>query len=228
VAESAQHAVGRRLTRGVRHGARWAVLSRLADTLFGAVVRVRGPGRRTVQPQAGSTSQAAQRQSPHSFDRFNSTGKQHNMTLLLASSSGDTHGFLPEQIGSLIVQPVHAASVAMRVAWSPPLLPMSTGRPSSRATPGRHGCPKVARSLHPMPVSTRSWFARRRRLSIISRELAEDSGPSAQERVALAWRRPSRPRSIPRSFATSSPKGASYGERQGFLTPRYDPWFRPG
>jgi hypothetical protein len=35
---------------------------------------------------------------------------------LLTSTSGGTHGLLPEQLGTLIVQPVREKSVALRVA----------------------------------------------------------------------------------------------------------------
>lgn len=101
---------------------------------------------------------------------------------LLTSPSGGTHGLLPDEIGPLIVQPVRQMSVALRAAS---VVTTSAHEYRLPVVEGDAGAAWVAEGaeiaasdadfdeivVRPQKVAG---------LSIISRELAEDSSPSAQ------------------------------------------------
>lgn len=104
---------------------------------------------------------------------------------LLTSVSGGTHGLLPDQIGALIVQPVREISVALRIATVATTTAHEYRVPVVEGDAGAAWVPEggeIAASdaafdeivVRPQKVAG---------LSIISRELAEDSAPSAQELV---------------------------------------------
>ncbi|MDZ7883610.1 MAG: phage major capsid protein [Mycobacterium sp.] len=104
---------------------------------------------------------------------------------LLTSTSGGTHGLLPDEIGALIVQPVRDKSVALRIAsvvttisheYRVPIVEGDAGA-AWVAEAGEIAASDAAFDelvVRPQKVAG---------LSIISRELAEDSAPSAQQLV---------------------------------------------
>lgn len=108
------------------------------------------------------------------------------MTLLTATVGG-THGLLPNEIGALITQPVRRASVALRVATVVETISNEYRLP---IVEGDAGAAWVAEGgeitatdadfdeivVRPQKVAG---------LSIISRELAEDSSPSATQEVGV-------------------------------------------
>ncbi|WP_330359216.1 phage major capsid protein [Mycobacteroides abscessus] len=117
------------------------------------------------------------------FVHLNSPGRQQlNMTLLTTSTNG---ALLPNEIGSLIVQPVRQMSVALSVAT---IVTTSAHEHRVPIVKGDAGAAWVAEGaeitasdadfdeivVQPQKVAG---------LSIISRELAEDSSPSAQAAV---------------------------------------------
>lgn len=101
---------------------------------------------------------------------------------LLTSTSGGTHGLLPEQLGALITQPVRQASVAMRVAAvvttiaNEYRIPIVEGDAGVAWIAEGAEIPATDADFDEMVVTPRKVGG----LSIISRELAEDSSPSAQ------------------------------------------------
>lgn len=104
---------------------------------------------------------------------------------LLTSPAGGTHGLLPDQIGALVTQPVRQMSVALRTAT------VVTSTSTEYRVPiveGDAGAMWVAEGGE--ITATDADFdeivvrpAKVAGLSIISRELAEDSAPSAQALV---------------------------------------------
>ena len=104
---------------------------------------------------------------------------------LLTSPSGGTHGLLPNEIGSLIVQPVRQLSVGLRVAT---VVTTTAHEYRVPVVEGDAGAAWIAEGAE--ITATDSAFdevvVRPQKvagLSIISRELAEDSAPSAQQLV---------------------------------------------
>lgn len=104
---------------------------------------------------------------------------------LLTSISGGTHGLLPEELGPLVIQPVREASVAMRVAA---VVTTSSNEYRIPVVEGDAGVAWIAEGAE-IPASDADFDevvvrpAKVGGLSIISRELAEDSSPSAQQLV---------------------------------------------
>jgi HK97 family phage major capsid protein len=104
---------------------------------------------------------------------------------LLTSPSGGTHGLLPQQLGSLIVQPVRRASVALGVASvvtttsNEYRIPVVEGDAGVAWIAEGAGIPATDADFDEVVVRP----AKVDGLSIISRELAEDSSPSAQQLV---------------------------------------------
>ncbi|OBH45372.1 capsid protein [Mycobacterium intracellulare] len=104
---------------------------------------------------------------------------------LLTSPSGSTHGLLPDEIGSLITQPVRQLSVALRVATVVTTtaheyrVPVVLGDAGAAWVP--EGGEITASDADFDEIVVRP--AKVAGLSIISRELAEDSAPSAQALV---------------------------------------------
>jgi HK97 family phage major capsid protein len=101
---------------------------------------------------------------------------------LLTTATGSTHGLLPDQIGALIVQPVRAASVALRVAtvitteaheFRVPVLEGDAGAAWTAEGTEIAASDAVFDEIVVTPKKVAG-------LSIISRELANDSAPSAQ------------------------------------------------
>lgn len=104
---------------------------------------------------------------------------------LLTSPSGGTHGLLPDEIGALIVQPVRAKSVALRVASVVTTISHEYRVP---IVEGDAGAAWVAEAgeIVASDAAFDELVVRPQKvagLSIISRELAEDSAPSAQQLV---------------------------------------------
>lgn len=106
------------------------------------------------------------------------------MTLLTATS-GSTHGLLPDQIGALITTPVRQASIALQVATVASTdsheyrVPVVLGDAGVAWTPeGSEITPSDAEFEEIIVVPNKVAG-----LSIISRELANDSAPSAQQLV---------------------------------------------
>ncbi|MGH3967729.1 MAG: phage major capsid protein [Mycobacterium sp.] len=106
------------------------------------------------------------------------------MTLLTATT-GSTHGLLPDEIGQLIVQPVRTASVALQVAtvattnsheYRVPVALSDAGAAWTKE--GDEIAPSDAQFDEIVVVPQKVAG-----LSIISRELASDSAPSAQQLV---------------------------------------------
>lgn len=104
---------------------------------------------------------------------------------LFTPPTGGTHGLLPDQIGALIIQPVRQMSVALRVAS------VATTTAHEYRVPiveGDAGAAWVAEGAE-MTASDAAFdelVVRPEKvagLSVISRELAEDSAPSAQQLV---------------------------------------------
>lgn len=104
---------------------------------------------------------------------------------LLTSPSGGTHGLLPEQLGALITQPVRDKSVALRIAT---VVTTSSTEYRVPVVEGDAGAAWIAEGAEitasdadfdEVVVTPRKVGG----LSIISRELAEDSSPSAQQIV---------------------------------------------
>lgn len=104
---------------------------------------------------------------------------------LLTSASGGTHGLLPEQLGALITQPVRQASVALRIAS---VVTTTSNEYRIPVVEGDAGVAWIAEGAE-IPASDADFdevVVTPRKvggLSIISRELAEDSSPSAQQLV---------------------------------------------
>ncbi|MCV7379960.1 capsid protein [Mycobacterium alsense] len=104
---------------------------------------------------------------------------------LLTSPSGGTHGLLPEQLGPLIIQPVRQASVALRIAS---VVTTTSNEYRIPVVEGDAGVAWIAEGAE-IPASDADFDevvvrpAKVGGLSIISRELAEDSSPSAQQLV---------------------------------------------
>ncbi len=106
---------------------------------------------------------------------------------LFTATSGSTHGLLPDEIGNLLVQPVRQASVALRVASVASTdsheyrVPVLTGDAGAAWTAeGAEITPDDAEFDEIVVVPQKVAG-----LSIISRELANDSAPSAQQLVGL-------------------------------------------
>jgi HK97 family phage major capsid protein len=104
---------------------------------------------------------------------------------LLTSPSGGTHGLLPEQLGALITQPVRDLSVALRVATVATTTSNEYRIPLVKGDAGAawiaEGAEITAADADFDEIVVRP--AKVGGLSIISRELAEDSAPSAQQLV---------------------------------------------
>jgi HK97 family phage major capsid protein len=104
---------------------------------------------------------------------------------LLTTVSGGTHGLLPDQIGALIVQPVRQMSVALRVASVATTTAHEYRVPVVEGDAGAAWVPEGG-EITPSDAEFDEIVVRPHKvagLSIISRELAEDSAPSAQELV---------------------------------------------
>ncbi|WP_199254836.1 phage major capsid protein [Mycolicibacterium mengxianglii] len=101
---------------------------------------------------------------------------------LVTSTSGGTHGLLPEQLGTLIVQPVREKSVALRVATVVTTTSNEYRIPVVQDDAGvawlAEGAEITASDADFDELVVRP--AKVGGLSVISRELAEDSAPSAQ------------------------------------------------
>jgi len=104
---------------------------------------------------------------------------------LLTSPSGGTHGLLPDELGALITQPVREKSVALRIAT---VVTTSSTEYRVPVVEGDAGAAWIAEGAEitasdadfdEIVVTPRKVGG----LSIISRELAEDSSPSAQQIV---------------------------------------------
>jgi len=106
------------------------------------------------------------------------------MTLLTAAS-GATHGLLPNEIGVLITQPVRAASVALNVANVATTsdheyrVPVVLGDAGAAWTAEGAEIAASDAEFDEIVVTPKKVAG----LSIISRELANDSSPSAQQLV---------------------------------------------
>lgn len=106
------------------------------------------------------------------------------MTLLTATS-GDTHGILPNEIGALIVEPVRRASVAFQVASVVTTsaheyrIPVVTSDAGAAWTAEGEEINATDAGLDEIIVRPFKVAG----LSIVSRELASDSSPSAQQLV---------------------------------------------
>lgn len=106
------------------------------------------------------------------------------MTLVTALS-GSTHGLLPDEIGALVVEPVRRASVAMQVAGGVTTISHEYRVPIVKGDAGASWVAEGAEitaddAAFDELVVVPSKIAG---LSIISRELAEDSSPTAQSAV---------------------------------------------
>lgn len=104
---------------------------------------------------------------------------------LLTTVSGGTHGLLPDQIGALIVQPVRQMSVALRVASVATTTAHEYRVPVVEGDAGAAWVPEGG-EITASDAEFDEIVVRPQKvagLSIISRELAEDSAPSAQELV---------------------------------------------
>lgn len=106
------------------------------------------------------------------------------MTLVTALS-GSTHGLLPDEIGQLVVEPVRSTSVAMQVAGGVSTISHEYRVPIVKADAGASWVAEGAEitaddAAFDELVVVPSKIAG---LSIISRELAEDSSPTAQTAV---------------------------------------------
>ncbi|MGA4690704.1 phage major capsid protein [Rhodococcus sp. AB351] len=111
--------------------------------------------------------------------------------MALYTSSTNVSGILPDTIGALITQPVTAASVAMEIATVVPTashryrVPIVTDDPTAAWTAeGAEISPSDA-TLDELIVTPSKVAG----LSIISRELANDSSPHAQEIVGTGLAR---------------------------------------
>lgn len=106
------------------------------------------------------------------------------MTLLTAIS-GDTHGLLPNEIGVLITEPVRRASVAMNVAS---VVTTTVNEYRVPVVLGDAGAAWTAEGddITPSDASFNEIVVRPSKIAglcVLSRELAEDSAPSAQQLV---------------------------------------------
>lgn len=104
---------------------------------------------------------------------------------LLTSLSGDTHGLLPDEIGVLITQPVRQLSVGLRVSTVVTTTAHEYRVPVVLGDAGAAWVPEGG-EIAPSDADFDEIVVRPQKvagLSIISRELAEDSAPSAQALV---------------------------------------------
>lgn len=104
---------------------------------------------------------------------------------LLTSPAGGTHGLLPEELGTLITQPVRQMSVALNIAT---VVTTSTNEYRIPIVESDAGAAWIAEGdeIIPSDAGFDEIVVRPQKvagLSIISRELAEDSSPSAQAEV---------------------------------------------
>lgn len=106
------------------------------------------------------------------------------MTLLTATS-GSTHGLLPNEIGALVTEPVRRASVAMNVATVVTTINNEYRVPVVVTDAGADWVAE-GEEITPTDATMTEIIVRPSKvagLSVISRELATDSSPSAQQLV---------------------------------------------
>jgi HK97 family phage major capsid protein len=111
--------------------------------------------------------------------------------MALATTTTDVGGLLPEQIGALVVQPVMAGSVAAQIATIVNIstnayrVPLVTDDPAAAWVAEGGTITAADATLAELEIVPKKLAG----LSIISRELAEDSSPAAQNVVGQALAR---------------------------------------